>query len=264
MAKKMKYYCYISRPKVNQLYDQITDVAVREQTVTRSKGADVSASAEAGGILGVFKGALHTAARADAVVQSVGSETLVQRLAKVIEHIEEQEKVLDLNKLCTEARGVPLDAFCFYYSGEFFAEGEISRGKRGNISIRAKALDRIDDEIVISKKSLVRPAQVENEFEERGPNNSRVVSDMCLLMSQAERYTLSIACSYKYFANMGGQSYGKSAEWVMSPHSGNYHFFNGDSTAWLDSLLFVAGVSGNTIMGTPLFLVHGLDPRLRI
>jgi hypothetical protein len=53
-------------------------------------------------------------------------------------------------------------------------------------------------------------------------------------------------------------------EWDVHPHSGNYHFFKGETEGFFDSLIFVNGIRGTTIMGTPLFLAGAIDPAWRI
>ena len=160
---------------------------------------------------------------------------------------------------------MPLDAFCYSYSGKFFALGQVGREKsdRG-INIPQAALARIEDEIVISKSLLILPGREENSLKEAGPNKANLVSDIAIINSEVGGYALSLACSYKYFSDMGGSWDEREKEWSVYPHSGNFHFFTGQCDAWFDSLIFVTGIRGTTIMGTPLFLVHSVDPSLRL
>jgi hypothetical protein len=130
--------------------------------------------------------------------------------------------------------------------------------------ISPDALNRAKDEIIISKALLVQPAREENALKESSPNNGSLVSDMCVVTSELAEYTLSLACSFKYFSDMGGSWDERAREWHVHPHSGNYHFFNGDCDAWFDSLIFINGMRGKTIMGTPLFLVYATNPSLRL
>jgi hypothetical protein len=55
----------------------------------------------------------------------------------------------------------------------------------------------------VSKSLLVEPAKAENSMKETGPNRSKLVSDICILCSEIEAFTLRLACSYKFFSDMG-------------------------------------------------------------
>jgi len=261
----LSYFSYISRAKVKQLHDQLSDFAVGQRTSQRTTGVGASAEVGANALFGFLKSGLRGSATRSDVIQEVGEKTDVQALLDVIEHMGRSEKVLDLAELCAREAGVALDAFAYIYSGRFFALGEVGRAKRSQgISIPEEALRRAGDDIVISQSLLIGPAREENAFVETGPNKSSLVSDMCMLVSSIGSYTLNLACSLKYFGDMGGSFNEREKEWTVHPHSGKYHFFGGGSDAWFDCVLFVNGIRGKTIMGTPLCLIHGNDPELRI
>jgi hypothetical protein len=198
-------------------------------------------------------------------VEEIGQETLLQQLRKIMEHIERHENVLDLGQVCRRRAGTPLDAFAYTYSGKFFALAGISRDKYGGgIRISKESLEHAPDEIVLSKALLIEPGAVENALVEKGRKNGTVVSDMCVIASRVSEFTINLACSLKYFSDMGGDWDDKDKEWTVVPHSGNYHFFEGEGEAWFDAFLFINGIRGTTIMGTPLFLIYGNDPSLAI
>ena len=88
---------------------------------------------------------------------------------------------------------------------------------------------------------------------------------MCIITSELSNYTLSLACSLKYFSDMGGSWRESEREWDVYPHSGNHHFFSGQCDALASGRIVLPyGIKGNTIMGTPLFLVHSADPSLQL
>jgi hypothetical protein len=192
------------------------------------------------------------------------SRSVVEKLERVLEHIENHEKVLDLVKLCKERARVTLDAFCYTYRGRFYNLGDIDRSQESGIHISGAALQRSRDDIVLSKSLLLDPARTENAIHETGPNKSRLVSHMCIICSDIDRFTIRLACSYKFFSDMGGHWQQDSAEWNVHPHSGNHHFFQGEVDAWFEGVVFINGIRGDTILGTPLFLVHSFDPNLVI
>lgn len=264
MPKRLKYFCYVSRSKVNQLYDQLTDFSETETSRRDERGSQVDSDVEGGAVLGFFKAALRVGARSSTMVESKGTQSTIQRLEKVLDHIQRHESVLNLNDLCRLKKGVKLDGLCYSYSGRFHVQGTVQRRQDGGVYINESAFAHGKGVVVVSRDKLISPARAENRYREKGPNKGWIVSDMCLLASTVASYELSLACSYKYFGDMGGNWYEHDKEWNVSPHSGNHHFFDGKTTAWFDTLLFINGIEGSTIMGTPLFLVHAQDPKLVI
>jgi hypothetical protein len=190
----------------------------------------------------------------------------IRKLEAVLDHIDQNEKVLDLAELCRQKAGIRLDAFCYAYQGSFYNLGTISRRSwddgPGGISISGPALERSRDDIVLSKSLLVEPAKAENSMQEIGPNRSKLVSDMCILCSEIEGFTLRLACSYKFFSDMGWSYHERDGESDVSPHSGNHHFFEGETDAWFETLVFINGIRRKTIQGTPLYLAIGSDPNM--
>jgi hypothetical protein len=261
MSQDLTYYSYISRSKVIQLSEQLRDFTVEKKSVKRSNSAEVKG--EASGMLGFFKAALSGGGSHRTEVEETGSQTTVQKLATVLEYIENNTKVLDLGQLCRERAGVTLDAFCYVYEGSFYSLGTFHRGDSG-LQITAAALRKSPDDIVLSKSLLLAPASSENALKEVGPNQSSLVSDMTIICSEIGIYTLRLACSYKYFSDMGGSWDEHDNEWTVHPHSGNYHFFEGDTDAYFRAVLFLNGIRGNTIMGTPLCIAYATNPSLRI
>lgn len=263
MSSSLKYFAYVSRAKVKQLHEQLSEMSVTQRAITRSREGTVNANVASDSLLGIIKAGFNFGTRRSFAVQETGQETSIQQLQTVLQHIHQHEKVLDLNELCRNRAGVALDAFAYTYTGEFFALANLAR-ESGGIHINESALKHGPEEIVLSRDLLLQPARQENALSEVGPNNGALVSDMVVMNSFVGEYILSLACSLKYFSDMGGSWDEHDKEWSVTPHSGNYHFFNGDTGLYVTTLVFVTGMRGKTIMGTPLFLVHESNPRLTI
>ncbi len=265
----LKFFSYISTAKVNQLYDQITSFSIDKKTVKHSRGGEASAEVGSNAFFGFLRGTFLAKGQYNQDIEEEGKETTIQKLKKVTDHIAKYEKVLDLAELCKKREDVPLDAFCYSYEGNFFVVGGIDREPRDEwknreITINFRVLEKLQD-ILISKNLLIDPGQKENTIEhEIGPNNSKVVSDMCIIGSKIDQFDLQLACSYKYFNDMGGHWDEYAKEWEVRPHSGNHHFFEGEIDIWFKSLIFINGIKDNTIMGSPLFLIQSIDPNLKI
>jgi hypothetical protein len=259
MASDLQYFAYVSRAKVRQLHEQITDLGVTQRSVTRNQEGTATANVGSDTLLGIIKAGFSLGTRRSLVVQEVGQQTVVQQLQAVVSHIHRHERVLDLAKICREEAGTALDAFAYIYSGEFFSLGSLGRDS-GGIYISGDSLGRGPDEIVLSKQLLIQPGRQENALKETGPNNGALVSDIAIIHSFVGNYTISLACSLKYFADMGGSWDDQKREWDVQPHSGNHHFFSGESGMFATALIFITGVRDRTIMGTPLFLAHASNP----
>jgi hypothetical protein len=250
---KLRYYCYVSRGKIDQLYQQL------QLELNDSMAAEDDAFSS--GPLSEYMTALPDSIKSEAISPDSGP-SFIAKLRSVLNHIGRYEKVLDLPKLCRDKAGVSMDAFCYTYRGVFYVLGDFGRNANDGLHIPGAALARSGDEIVISKSLLLEPGRQENSFREVGPNRGQLVSDMCIVCSEVEGFTLRLACSYKYFSEMGGSWHEHDHEWDVHPHSGNHHFFNGEVDTWLDAVVFVNGIRGKTILGTPLFLVYSPNPTL--
>ena len=69
---------------------------------------------------------------------------------------------------------------------------------------------------------------------------------------------LILACSMKYFSDMGNEA-GRRV-----PHSGNVHFFKGKVDPEFTTVVYVVEVQDTAIYGTPLFLALPLDSDLKL
>src|SRR5438105_9608558 len=70
----LRSYAYISRAKVGQLYEQLTDVETKQRTVTRRRQAGGEAELGVGGVLGLFKGSIKGTGGYAHVVEDVQAE----------------------------------------------------------------------------------------------------------------------------------------------------------------------------------------------
>jgi hypothetical protein len=259
MPVDLKYFAYVSRAKVKQLHDQITELGITQRSVTRNQEGTASTNLGSDSLLGIIKAGLSLQTRRSYVIQDVGQPTVLQQLQTVLSHIEKHELVLDLAAICRNEAGVALDAFAYTYTGEFFSHASLSRDS-GEFHISWDP-PRGGGHISPLEELFIQSAKRENSFNEQGPNNGALVSDIAIINSSTGRYTIELACSMKFFDDMGGSWDEQKKEWNVHPHSGNYHFFRGKSGMSATALIFITGVCGQTIMGTPLFLAHISNPK---
>jgi len=244
----------------------MTDVTVEQQTVTRKRDRRISGGISTNPLLGAFRLTAKGDAGWGSVIQEEGKRSVVHRLGDVLAYIDDNESVLDLGPLIDRQAGVKLDAFCYFYSGPFRVLGRFGpRGRYSSgITINDAALSQAAGDIVISREALIEPARRENESAELDQYKRKIASNMCIIRSERGNYALQLACSLKYFSDMGGSWSDYSQEWDVVPHSGNHHFFEGGEEQWFDALFFVNGIRDYTIMGSPLVLAYAGDPTLSI
>lgn len=262
---QLQFFAYISRSKVEQLHDQLTDMVVEKRSLTRGRQRQLGGEVSTNPLLGLFKVGAKAGAAYHDDVKDEGGLSVVHRLADLLEHIDTHETVLDLRELIDQQAGTRLDAFCYSYSGPFRVLGEFGTHRYSSgLAINSEALDRASGDIIISKDLLIEPARQENAFAETGPNGGRLVSSVCLIRSEHGNYAIQLACSLRYFSDMGGHWDATDNEWSVVPHSGNYHFFEGREEQWFDALIFINGLRNRTIMGSRLVLAYSSDPAVTI
>ncbi|MFH9061665.1 hypothetical protein ACH4GM_10690 [Streptomyces coeruleorubidus] len=245
---QLRYFSYISRGKIAQLDEQLSDLTNLTHTKVASKSAEGRVKASAG-FKALFGGEVEGKGNRGFSTELVGNEGDLQKLKKILKHMEENEDIGDLNELCKQGPGTTLDCFAYSYRGEFWTLGTLTRERSGFV-INESALRQGHDDIVISRDSLVIPARTENALQD----SSRTVSNIAIIVSRCGEYDITLSCSYKYFSDMGDHRMGDSQVFEVHPHSGNYHFFEGGEPAYFEGVVFINGVRSRTIYGSPLFL----------
>jgi hypothetical protein len=120
---KLKYFAYVSRGKVAQLYEQISELSDTTEHLERRSNLDGKLRA-GGGLRGLLSAEAETGGGRSFVRSVTGSLSDIQKLQFVLEHIDKEERVLDLNDLCAQGEGAHLDAFAYVYRGSFTALGD--------------------------------------------------------------------------------------------------------------------------------------------
>jgi Family of unknown function (DUF7019) len=251
VVEDLRYFAYISRSKVGQLYDQI---------IAKDLPDSYQESRSTGPVDNLFSTNTIDAAESRFLGKEVG-DSVIAKLTLVLNYLEKNNKIQDLNELMDhKGKSVELNQFCYRYKGMFTAIGTLGRNEDSRIYLSASAFARSGDDLILSKNLFVDPARQENSYHEIGPNESNLVSDICIIRSKVGQYVLQLSCSYKYFGEMGGHYSEYNNEWQVAPHSGNHHFFAGDVDTWFDTIIFINGTRHDAIMGSPLVLSHIPQP----
>lgn len=126
-------------------------------------------------------------------------------------------------------------------------------------------LKELINKIILSEKVVNLNKEVPNNFDRNLCTYFgrfkvlRFDKNIAILSSQMEHYTLKMACSLKYFSDMGISINGE-----YFPHSGNYFFFNGDIEPLFSTLFLYQDRKENEIMGSPIYLAMTPTENLKI
>jgi hypothetical protein len=255
-ASLQRYFCYASRPRLERLDEQLK--------TSRASAAPEPGSAPLPMRFGSQQG-----------IKELGNpERISETLSTVLARIRGHERVFDLKKLCEEKQGIHLDALCYTYRGWFQCLGLLDRQASSGLYAGREeeeySVERSSEgpwqspesKISLSEEFLRAPARRENAYHEVGPNQSSIVSPIAVLRSRISPLALIVACPLKFFSEMAGNWQEAEQEWQVTPGRGNRHFFRGLVHVWFESVLFVHGMTGGTIWGSPLCLITRSDPAL--
>lgn len=232
----MKYYAYLSSAKVDQLHDQISNFMVEKQIQKRELDKSIDGQLGAKAIFGYLDANLKFGRRSKITSELVGVHNSLHKLEDVLNYIHKYEHALDLNQLIADNNQINHSAFCYTYKGKF----------------------RVAKSIYSDQDENYRNIREENDF-----GSAELTSNISVLESTCNDYVLELACSNKFFSDMGC-SRNADNSFRVTPHSGNYHFFRGSVEANFEVVLFVNGQTDNRILATPLFILNSNESNLHI
>ena len=158
----LRYFAYVSRGKVAQLYEQISELSDTTERLERRRELDGRVKA-GGGLKGLLSADFEAGGIKSVVSEVTGTRGDIQKLQAVLEYIQAEEVVLDLNELCAQGPGAKLDGFAYAYRGSFTVLGSLAREPKGHndgwdspaLTINEKVMLEGPDEIVLSRSSFV-------------------------------------------------------------------------------------------------------------
>jgi hypothetical protein len=173
----------------------------------------------------------------------------VQKLQRLIACYEEQGALGDLNESIAAGSLGSSPVMCFAYKGLF------------------TCLNHQDTEDFFGANAEYR--QMEQKETSYSPvlYGLSTTGCMCVLKSECHNHHIYLACSMKYFSDMGSsrrETPGGQDVFDIHPHSGNWMFFSGKHSASFEAVLFLTGQSGSDLYGSPLALINAFSPDLAL
>jgi hypothetical protein len=214
---------------------------ISKQRTTEFEG---NAAVESPSLLNLIKGNLTFGARHERQFINEGNFNHIQKLGKLVEYCNNNHLIGSLNK-SIEASNSNKNVLLYLVEGEFTCKGDKS-----------------------ISTSFVEKEKIEADNSQLG--RYKTVGEIALLSTSIANMQLTLACSMKYFSDMGesrivvGKDYSDNDYFEIQPHSGNYHFFEGRIKATFEGLVILNGQNKNKLYGSPLVLVNDFSPNLII
>lgn len=211
----MDYFCYISRTKVDQLYQNISpedsDEWTEHKTTEHDLGANIGADFSIAKIVNLFKGGITYGRKGVIQRERKIKVHYTQKLRRVLLTIAKEAPIPSLLESLPVA--VPSSLF-YYYEGPF----------------------RID-------------TPIKNNYDILTSTSNNVRSDtLVTVCANILKYKLLLDCSLRNFSE------GNQPDGTFAIHSTNSRFFSGEIDLHLATVFIMLGQRESSIMGTPLFL----------
>jgi hypothetical protein len=241
---------YLSLAKLEQVCGQISDFdvqKVKQASDTKIKG---KVGAKLAALFQLFSGSIDASAERQMVSTKEGQVNSFNKLRQVIGYYEKGGNIADLRE-CIASRSSPEDTILYRYNGEF--------------TVNRAPVDK--SSITFTKNEEKK----ENSVPVYAYQTNLATSQMCVLTSKINGFALQIACSLKFFSDMGSsrhlakgkKSYSDEDTFDIHPHSGNHHFFSGEGSSHFDALIFITGQEGKRLFGSPLVLFQNFAPNFK-
>jgi hypothetical protein len=246
------FICYLSNSKVDNLYSQITEFDINriQKQNSISYGGNINAGIP---LLQPLINAAVDGRRANQRIDE-GAFNHTQKLGIVLDYCKKNNLIGDLSDAIT-TNNFKENTLLYWVKSEF----------------RCSMFDKkyLSADFVDSENEEANSSQL---LDTKTPtiNNLKVIGEIVELNSTLESVQLSLACSTKYFSDMGsgrilvGDDFSDKDLMKIRPHSGNYHFFEGEITPTFEAFIILSGQRDNLIYGSPLVLINRFAPELRL
>lgn len=240
-----KYICYLSNSKVENLYSQITTLDVSKVQTQKEMEFDGQTQIEAPTIMQIIKSGLSFGMRRRAFFNEEGRLNYIQKFRKVISVLQRNGLIQDINGADRRKNGNP--PVLYTLTGKFTCQTSHN-----------------------CDKAFLRAEKEEADNFEYSAYSIKAIGDIVVLKTNVGDRTLYLACSTKYFSDMGAtlrdveSSNTNEACYVIRPHSGNHFFFSGAVDATFEAFFILNGQKDDCLFGSPVALINDFSSELLI
>lgn len=228
-----EYICYLSYSKVDNLYSQISNMDIKEINSKHIVDVQGDGSIESDAIFKIINGKMSLGGRNSREYQSTGYINYIQKFRKIIDYCYKNNKIVELDKF-------------------------ISKEATGNFLLYTIVGD-FSCEYSDTNQDIIKKEKQEADNHNVAGVTWKTVGDIVTLSTKAKSdIQIRLACSLKYFSDMGGANKGDYLE--IHPHSGNFDFFMGDINGRFEAIMLLLGKKDNILYGSPLALINKFSP----
>lgn len=240
-----KYICYLSSAKVDNLYSQITSMDINKVQIYNE--AELSGQSEISTtIKQIVQAGLVFGARKRFYQNEEGQKNNIHKFREIIKYCNKHGLIAPLEE-CLSGKSYKNDPVLYTVTGKFTCDSYPTEN----------------------------PTFIKNEKKEADGNGShgvfsKTVGRIAYLKTNVGDKELFLACSYKYFSDMGGSricvgsDYSDKDYWEVNAHSGNHFFFEGAIDATFEAFFILNGQKENILFGSPLALINNFSSKLII
>ena len=240
-----KYICYLSNSKVENLYSQITTLDVSKVQTQKEMEFDGQTQIEAPTIMQIIKSGLSFGMRRRTFFNEEGQLNHIQKFRKVISFCQKNGLIQDINQLDERANNnVPV---LYTITGKFTC-----------------------DDFHYCDEAFLEAEKVEADNFKQDNQSLRTIGRIVVLKTDIGKRKLYLACSTKYFSDMGCERRSKELNgsnedcYVIHPHSGNHFFFSGAVDATFEAIFILNGQKDDCLFGSPVALINDFSSELLI
>jgi hypothetical protein len=231
---------YLSLSKLEQIYSSMFEYDDNKLTETTASQLGGKINGTVSGLLGFLTGGLEATGQRQMVQVKERSKNSFHKLAGVLAHFHRSGKIVALDDCIQERRTLSESAI-------YMATAEFSVFSGGKDEKYIREEKQKEDRIKVYHYDI------------------EAVSSICVLKASLLNFDLRLACSLKYFCEMGSSRiFGQASDedkFRITPHSGNYFFFDGAVPCEFTGLFYISQQKENILYGSPLVLFQSFVPR---
>lgn len=240
-----KYICYLSNSKVENIYSQIATIDVNMIHTQKEIELDGQTQIETPAIMQIIKNGLSFGMRRRTFVNEEGQLNHIQKFRSIISFCQKNGLIRKIDQV--DEYAVSETPLLFSFSGKF----------------TCTAFHNCDTAFLAAEK-------VEADSFRQSDSSLKTTGRIVVLKTNIGKQDLYLACSTKYFSNMGCERISNKSNssnedfYAIRPHSGNHFFFSGDIEATFDAIFILNGQTNDSLYGSPIALINDYDPNLQI
>ncbi len=240
-----KYICYLSNSKVENLYSQISTIDVSKIQTQKEIELDGQAQIETPTIMQIIKSGLSFGARRRSFFSEEGQLNYIQKFRKVISFCQKNRLIQDISQLNRRVNNTT--PVLYTITGKFTC-----------------------DSFHYCDEAFLNAEKVEADNFKQNDQSLKTIGRIVVLKTDIGEQKLYLACSTKYFSDMGWERRTKESNglnedfYVIHPHSGNHFFFSGTVDATFEAIFILNGQKEGCLFGSPVALLNDYSSDLLI